>query len=247
MARIIASHISLAYPIYNIHAKSLRSHLISFTSGGVATQKSPRVIVVEALRGIDLRLEDGDRLGLIGPNGAGKSSLLKVLAGLYAPTEGHIERTGRTTTLFDLSLGMDHDATGYENIRLAAYLRGIAPSDIERFIVDVAVFSELEDFLQMPIRTYSAGMLARLGFSIATTTDPEILLIDEVLGAGDQYFVKKALQRIEEIARRSHVLVLASHSTEMIRAFCNKCALMQRGRIVEYGSCDDVLEKYALS
>jgi ABC-type polysaccharide/polyol phosphate transport system ATPase subunit len=247
MAQITLTNVSLAYPIYNLNAKSLRAQLVSITSGGIAKSTSPRTIVVEALRGVSFTLKEGDRLGLVGPNGAGKSTLLKVLAGLYEPTEGRVEREGRTTTLFDLSLGMDHDATGYENIRLMAALRQIDRKEVEEFVAKIAEFSELQDFLHMPIRTYSAGMVARLGFSIATAIDPEILLIDEVLGAGDQYFVKKAMRRIEDITQRSRILVLATHSTEMIRAFCNKCALMRRGRILEFGERDEVLERYTLS
>lgn len=244
MAHLSLENVSLTYPVFNLQAKSLRSRFVSIGSGGMAKAASSKTIVVEALRGVSFDLQEGDRLGLIGPNGAGKSTLLKVLAGLYEPTEGTIERTGRTTTLFDLSLGMDQDATGYENIRLMIALRRLDGGDRDGLIAKIAEFSELQDYLHIPVRTYSSGMVARLGFSIATAVEPEILLIDEVLGAGDQRFLEKAMRRIEDITGRSRILVLASHSTEMIRAFCNKCALMRRGRILEIGPRDQVLDDY---
>lgn len=244
MTRLVLNGVSLIYPIFNIQSKSLRSRLVSISSGGMARQAAGKMVIVEALRGVSLELRDGDRLGLVGPNGAGKSTLLKVLAGLYEPTEGTIEREGHTTTLFDLSLGMDQDATGYENIRLMLALRQLGRGHCDELVAKIAEFSELQDYLNIPVRTYSSGMIARLGFSIATATDPEVLLIDEVLGAGDQYFVKKAMRRIQDLTQQSRILVLASHSTEMIRAFCNKCALMRRGRILDVGPCDQILSGY---
>jgi ABC-2 type transport system ATP-binding protein/lipopolysaccharide transport system ATP-binding protein len=245
MAHLRLHNVSLKYPIYNTHARSLRSRIVSVATGGIARAARARMVEIEALRGINLELRDGDRLGLIGPNGSGKSTLLKVLAGLYQPTEGAIDRGGHTETLFDLSL-LDMDASGADNIRLLITVRGIARDQRDALTARIAEFSELEDYLDLPVRTYSSGMLARLGFSVATAIEPEILLVDEVLGAGDQYFLKKAVKRIEEISQRSRILVLASHSLEMMRQFCNRGVVMRRGQILDSGPIRDVIGKYGL-
>ena len=229
MARIHLDNVWLNYPVFNTHAQSLRSRIVSAATGGIARHARARILEIQALRGITLDLRDGDRLGLVGPNGSGKSTLLKVLAGLYPPSAGTFVRQGRAETLFDLSL-LDMDATGYENIQLLIALRGIDAGRRRALTAEIAGFSELDNFLDLPVRTYSAGMLARLGFSVATAIEPEIFLVDEVLGAGDQYFLKKAGRRIEELSQRSRILVLASHSMDMVRQFCNRCAVMRRSR-----------------
>ena len=244
MARLHLQNASLAYPIYNLSARSIRSQLVSVATGGLARQFSPRSVVIDALRGIDLQLDDGDRLGLVGPNGAGKSTLLRLLAGVYEASEGSVIREGSIETLFDLSLGMDMDATGYDNIRLMATIRGFGKDRTAQLSEEVATFSELVDYLHFPVRTYSSGMVARLGFSIATAIRPEILLVDEVLGAGDQYFLRKAMRRIREISDQTKILVLASHSNDMVRQFCNKCAILRRGRIVDFGPIDKIMPRY---
>ena len=245
MAHLRLKNVSLKYPVYNTHARSLRSRIVSVATGGVARVARARMVEIEALRGIDLELHDGDRLGLIGPNGAGKSTLLKVLAGLYQPTDGTIDRSGRTETLFDLSL-LDMEASGSDNIRLLIAIRGIGREESDALFARIAEFSELEYYLDLPVRTYSAGMLARLGFSVATAIEAEILLVDEVLGAGDQYFLKKAVRRIEEMSERSRILVLASHSLETLRQFCNRGVIMRRGQILERGPIGDVIAKYGI-
>jgi ABC-2 type transport system ATP-binding protein/lipopolysaccharide transport system ATP-binding protein len=245
MAYLRLKDVSLKYPVYNTNARSLRSRIVSVATGGVARVARSRMVEIEALRGIDLELHDGDRLGLIGPNGAGKSTLLRVLAGLYQPTDGAIDRNGRTETLFDLSL-LDMDASGSDNIRLLIAIRGIGRDEADALFARIAEFSELEYYLDLPVRTYSAGMLARLGFSVATAIEAEILLVDEVLGAGDQYFLKKAVRRIEEMSERSRILVLASHSLETLRQFCNHGIIMRRGQILERGPIGDVIAKYGI-
>lgn len=244
MAHLVVNGVSLTYPVYNMNARSLRSRLVSFTTGGLARSTNPRMAVIDALRGVDLDIRDGDRLGLVGPNGAGKSTLLRLLAGVYQPTAGSIEREGRIETLFDLSLGMDIDATGHENIKLMASIRGFDAAETEHLAREVEEFSELGNYLNFPVRTYSSGMAARLGFSIATGVEPEILLIDEILGVGDQYFLKKATDRLQQMASRTSILVLTSHSPHMIRQFCTRCAIMKRGRITDLGPADEMLAKY---
>lgn len=244
MVQIIARDLSLAYPVYNSDSKSLRAKLVAIGTGGVVKPAAKGSVYIEALRGLSFEINSGDRVGLIGPNGSGKSTLLKVIAGFYEPTGGKIIRTGKTSALFDLSLGMDFEATAMENLRVIAALRGINGRQFPAFVQEIADFTELEGFLELPLRTYSPGMLARLGFSVATMMSPEILLIDEVLGAGDQYFVRKAEQRIESLMASSKIVVLASHSNEMIRRFCNKAIYIMRGRMMAYGDVDDVLASY---
>ncbi len=244
MAHIILDNVSLNYPIFHSDSKSLRSRLLTIGTGGVLKPSEKGVIYVEALRGISLKIQEGDRVGLIGPNGAGKSTLLKLLSGVYEPTIGTINRQGNVSTLFDLSLGMDQEATAMENMRVIAALRNVPTDKEQEFIQEVAEFTELEGFLELPIRTYSPGMLARLGFGIATSINPEVLLIDEVLGAGDQYFMDKAIKRIEGLMDSSKIVVLASHSNDMIKRFCNKAVYVKRGQIVTYDEVEKVLAQY---
>lgn len=244
MTHIKLDRVTLRYPVYNVDTRSLRALFVDLGTGGRLKKAARDSVIVEALKNVSLTLNDGDTLGLVGPNGSGKSTLLRVLAGLYEPTLGTITRDGAVSTLFDLSLGMDQEATGYENIRLMGALRGLRSGEIEEAIASVAEFSELNDFLHMPIRTYSAGMSARLGFSIATTIKPEILLIDEVLGTGDQHFLHKARKRMDQIMKQARIFVLASHSNEMIRQFCKNSLLLLRGRVFAYGPTDEILREY---
>lgn len=244
MTHITLDRVTLRYPIYNIDTRSLRAVFVDIGTGGRLKKSARNAVIVEALKNVSLSLKDGDTLGLVGPNGSGKSTLLRVLAGLYEPTLGTISREGAVSTLFDLSLGMDQEATGYENIRLMGALRGLRGKEIDEAVANVAEFSELNDYLKMPIRTYSAGMAARLGFSIATTIKPEILLIDEVLGTGDQHFLHKARKRMDLIMQQARIFVLASHSNDMIRQFCKNSLLLLRGRVFAYGPTDEIIREY---
>lgn len=244
MAKITTKNASLNYPIFNADSKSLRSRLLSIGTGGILKPTARGIVYVEALRGLNLEIKQGDRVGLVGPNGAGKSTLLKLLAGVYEPTSGQVTRSGQVSTLFDLSLGMDPEATAIENMHVIAALRNIPQADVSDFIQEVVEFTELEGFLELPVRTYSPGMMARLGFGVATAIHPEILLIDEVLGAGDQYFMEKAVKRIENLMERSKIVILASHSNDMIQRFCNKAIYMQRGRMIAFDEVGKVLAQY---
>lgn len=199
---------------------------------------------VRALNGINIDLKAGDKVGLIGHNGAGKSSLLRVLAGIYRPSAGIRRATGRIATLFTSNLGMHPSATGTENIVLLARLMGFEPAAIPSVIEEVAEFSELGDFLEMPVRTYSAGMRTRLGFGIATSFQADCLLIDEVFGAGDRDFQKKARARIAAQSDRAQLLVLASHAPAIIHEFCNRALVLAAGEIVYDGPVADVPETF---
>ena len=197
-----------------------------------------------ALNNINLTINSGDRIGLIGKNGAGKSTLLKVMAKVYKPNNGNVLIQGKISSLFDVCLGMDMESTGYENITHLSIMRGFNRKTAKNIALDVADFTELGDFLHAPVRTYSSGMLMKLAFAVATTIPPEIILIDEVIGVGDAYFMQKANSRIENIVKNSQILVLANHSNEIIRQFCNKVIVLEKGVIKFFGDTESGIEFY---
>lgn len=200
---------------------------------------------VQALEHIDLTIEEGDRLGVIGHNGAGKSTLLKLLAGIYPPTSGKRKVSGHVSSLFDLALGFEGDASGWENIFYRGYLQGESPKSIRAKMQPIAEFSELGDFLNMPVRYYSAGMLVRLAFSIATAIEPEILIIDEVLGAGDLNFQHKARERMLNLMSSARAVVVVSHDLASLSMLCDRVLWLDHGRIHMIGPMDTVIAAYA--
>jgi ABC-type polysaccharide/polyol phosphate transport system ATPase subunit len=199
---------------------------------------------VMALRDICLELEDGDRVGLVGPNGAGKSTLLRTIGGIYEPPQGTVTTIGKLATLLDLGLGIDLEMTGRENVYMRGIVLGMSRSDIHGKIQDIEQFAELGDSFDLPVRTYSGGMMVRLAFAISTSIEPEILLIDEAIGAGDHFFMKKAEERIQKIVSETKILILASHSLYVIQNFCNKCLLLREGRLARLGPVDEIMEAY---
>lgn len=201
-------------------------------------------MVVHALKNIHLSLHDGDRLGIIGHNGAGKSTLLKVLGGIYEPTEGRKEIDGKTTCLFELATGFEMEASGYANIELRGLMLGMDPKTIEAKKREIAEFSELGEHLHRPVKYYSSGMFLRLAFSISTAISPEILLLDEVVAAGDAAFVEKASKRLNAMIDHVNILVFVSHSMEQICSFCNKCLWLEGGEIAGSGDTRQITEKY---
>jgi ABC-type polysaccharide/polyol phosphate transport system ATPase subunit len=228
--------VTVDFPIYGFQ-KSFRKALFQHDgAGGIIRRegRQNRRVTVRAIDKLTLRLEHGDRLGIIGHNGAGKTTLLRVMAGVFAPTDGNVVIDGSVSPLFNIAPGMDPDDTGYENIR----------EEIARKTPEIEAFAELGDYLSLPMRTYSSGMTVRLGFAIATSIDPEILILDEGLGAGDARFADRAKARVEALVHRSSILVLASHSDALIRSFCNKAILLEAGRMLHYGPIDNVLEEY---
>jgi ABC-type polysaccharide/polyol phosphate transport system ATPase subunit len=244
MAGITLKEVTVNFPIYNGAGRSLRSHLIAATTGGRIRANAGRRIVVNALDRVSLSIFHGDRIGIIGGNGAGKTTLLRVLAGIYIPFPGYVRIEGKIAPLFDTGFGMDMDATGYENIRLRFLYLGFSRKEMESRIDEIAEFCELGAFLHMPLRTYSAGMQTRLAFAVSTSIDPEILLLDEQIGAGDAAFITKAARRFEQLVERSGILVLASHSDAAVRQFCTKGLVLEHGRLVFAGPVDDALERY---
>ena len=245
MASLMLENVTVDFPIYGSQ-KTFRHALFEKATGGLIRRegRNNQRVTVRALENICLSLSHGDRLGMIGHNGAGKSTLLRVCAGVYEPTYGKIDINGKVSPLFNTSPGLDGDDTGYENIQTCGMFLGMTPEEIARKIPEIEQFSELGDYLSLPVRTYSTGMLVRLGFGIATSIDPEILLLDEGLGAGDARFADRANKRVDALIERSSILVLASHSDALIKAMCNKAILLQGGRIIASGSVEDVTKEY---
>jgi ABC-2 type transport system ATP-binding protein/lipopolysaccharide transport system ATP-binding protein len=241
MASINLKNVTVRFPVYQGAGRSLRHRLVAAGTGGRFGADAKHQICVEALSDLTFDLEHGDRLALIGHNGAGKTTLLRVLAGIYTPEGGTISIKGRIAPLFDAGFGMDADATGFENIRLRGLYLGLSRAEIEQRIDDIAAFTELGSFLNMPMRTYSMGMQTRLSFAVSTSIDPEILLLDEGIGTGDASFIEKANARLHGFIERTGILVLASHSNDLVRKFCNKAIVMQQGKIVRAGSVEEIL------
>ena len=200
--------------------------------------------VVQALRDINLDLRSGDRLGLVGHNGAGKTTLLRVLAGIYHPTTGTVRCEGLRMPLTDIQVGQDDEATGYEMILMRGLLMGLKRSEIEAKVEEIAEFSELGNFLELPIRTYSSGMALRLFFSIATSMTADIILMDEWIAAGDEAFIKKASARLQMLVDRAHIIVIASHGRATLQRICTRGLLLEAGRIKRSGTLDEVLDAY---
>lgn len=248
MAYLRMSGVSVDIPIYDARTRSMKLRVF-----GAVTQRLPNarlerdssgVVTVKALQSIDLSLEDGDRVGLIGRNGAGKTTLLKVMSGIYEPTAGSIDIRGRVVSLLDLVLGMDDDAPGHQNILLRGMMLGATRREVEQAHPDIEAFCELGDYLDLPVRTYSSGMKLRLAFAVSTAFQPDILLMDEVIGVGDSAFVHKANARLHSFGQSARILVLSSHSPALIREFCDKAAWLDEGRLVAFGPADAVLNAY---
>jgi ABC-type polysaccharide/polyol phosphate transport system ATPase subunit len=245
MAFIRLRNLSVEFPIYQGSSRSLKKMLVAATTQGNLARDAMDRINVRALNDVSLDIEDGDRLGLIGPNGAGKTTLLRVLAGIYHPTRGELYSSGRTSALLDVSVGLDPEATGRENIILRGMYMDIHPREMRLRVDEIAEFTGLGPYLDMPTRTYSSGMMVRLGFAVSTCIPPDILLMEEWVSAGDASFLDKAQRRMEQFVGDSSVLVLASHSTELLRKWCNRGVLLQQGRIAAQGDIDDAIEAYA--
>ena len=203
---------------------------------------SPRT--VRALRGISLAIDPGERLGLIGPNGAGKTTLLKVMAGIYPPHRGTVLIAGRVCPLFEFATGFEMEATGWDNIRTRALLLGMSVREIESAIEEVGRFSELGDFLDMPVRCYSSGMLLRLAFATSTAVDPDILLLDEVMAAGDASFIERARARLDQMMERARIVVFATHALDLLPKMCERSIWLDHGQIVLDGPTADVVSAY---
>ena len=236
--------VTVDFPIYNANLRSIKNQFIYHGTGGRVGRDAANRLSVRALDDVSLRFEHGDRVGILGHNGAGKTTLLRVMAGVYEPVQGQVSRQGRLASLLNVSLGIDNESTGYENIVSRGLLLGLSPDEIQQRTAEIAEFTELGDYLAMPAHTYSAGMRLRLGFAVCTCFEPEILLMDEWLGVGDRTFVEKARRRVDEFVERAGILVLASQNTALLKRVCEKGVLLEGGRVKATGPIDDVVESY---
>ena len=244
----MATHIDvqaldLEFPLYHAQARSLKKRVLASVTGRMGEDARHRV-VVQALRKVSFSLSAGERLGLVGGNGAGKTTLLRSLAGIYEPVAGHVRVEGSINALLDQSLGMNPDLTGRENIRLRGLMQGLDHAAIARLEDDVRDFAELGDFLELPMRTYSYGMMVRLGFGLATAIRPQVLLMDEWLLAGDANFMEKARARVGDLVRSVEILVLSSHAIDIVRTWCTRVIWLDQGRVRADGDVTEVLEAY---
>ena len=237
-------NLSVDFPIYQGSSRSLKKLLFATSTQGNLARDAFDRINVRALNDITLHINDGDRLGLIGANGAGKTTLLKVLAKIFHPTRGSIVVSGRISALLDATVGFNPEATGRENIILRGMYMDVHPREMRARVDGIAEFTELGPYLDMPVRTYSAGMMIRLGFAVSTCIPPEILLMDEWLSAGDAHFLEKAQIRMREFVTGSNIVVLASHSLPLLQQWCNRAILLDRGRVTAMGSVDEVISAY---
>lgn len=245
MAFLALHDVSVEFPVYNGGSRSLKKLLLAATSRGNIAKDARERLSVQALTDINLVVRDGDRVALLGPNGAGKSTLLKVLGNIYRPTCGQVFSHGRVSGLLTPSVGLNADATGRENILLLGMYMNVPPREMTRRVDEIAEFAELEDHLDLPVRTYSAGMVIRLCFSVATSIQTEILLLDEWIGAADDGFLAKARSRMEYLIAKTSIVVLASHSLAILQAWCNRGVLLDRGRISASGAVQEIAERYA--
>ncbi|QXG77165.1 ABC transporter ATP-binding protein [Modestobacter sp. L9-4] len=239
---ITTTNACVDFPIFDAKSRSLKKTVMGVVGGNIASEA--RVPIIEALRDITLELGHGARVGLVGHNGAGKSTLLRLLSGIYEPTRGSAVINGRVAPVFDLGVGMDPEVSGLENIIIRGLFLGMTRKQMETRIDDIADFTELGDFLRMPLRTYSTGMRVRLALGVVTSIDPEILLLDEGIGAVDAAFLEKSRKRLSELVDRAGLLVFASHSDEFLRELCDTAIWMEHGRIRQQGELEEVLAAY---
>lgn len=244
MVHLDVKNVSLNYPVHNHQTQSLKKHVLKMVTGGRISTGANSCLIVSALDDISFSLAEGDRVALIGHNGAGKTTLLRVLAGIYEPTSGSVFSHGNIGSLFNTNVGLVDDTTGYENLFQMSLFRTKNIQETRRRMDAIAEFTELGDYLNMPVRTYSEGMKMRLGFSVATDKAPDILLIDEVFGAGDKKFMDKSKQRMAEFMHESKILVMSTHADQLIHEFCNKAVLLKKGKLVAIDSVDAIYRYY---
>ena len=240
MARIELDGVSLTFRVRQKSRLTLKEWFLKRMWRGTVNP----LLEIKALQDVSFRVEQGERVGIVGHNGAGKSTLLKMLAGIYLPSEGRRLVEGRISSLFDIALGFEMEANGWENIRLRSYLQGETPRGVRRKEKAIAEFTELGDFLNMPVRYYSAGMLVRLAFSIATAIEPEVLLVDEVLSAGDLNFQHKARARMREMIARAQLFIMVSHDLDSLQRLCDRLIWMDHGRVRRIGPSAEIIAAY---
>lgn len=240
MAKIDLNKVAVEYPVPHMQNRSFVGAVKNAAIGGLI--KREKVLRIRALDGVTMTLSDGDRVGLLGRNGAGKTTLLKTMAAILPPTEGRVVVEGRIAPLISMMLGLDNEASGYENIRIRGRLMGFAEEEINAVMPEIAAFTELQDYLDLPLKTYSSGMRMRLTFAASTAFKPEVLLLDEWLGTGDLEFRNKAAKRLRELIAESGVFVFASHSRDLHKRISNKGAVLENGKLLFFGDINDAFE-----
>lgn len=240
-AYIKLERVSVKFRIYHNPSPSLKDFAVNWFTGH---KKLNEVTEFYALNDINLTINPGDRVGLIGLNGAGKSTMLKTISGIYHPHQGEIIIIGRITPLMELGAGFDTEQTGRSNIYLNGALLGFSPAQMREKELAISEFSELGEFLDLPVKYYSSGMYGRLAFSIAAMTDPEILMIDEVFATGDGHFVEKSTQRIQQMVEKSTILLVVSHNIDQIRRLCNRVVFLDHGKIIDDGDPAAIIAQY---
>lgn len=241
MARIELRNVNVDFPVYSVNSRSLKKQFLRLATGGTVTKGENQYIHIQALSNISLSLQHGDKVGLIGHNGAGKSTLLRLLAKIYEPTAGKCLIEGNVSPILNFIDGVENEFTGYENIMHRGIILGFTRKQIEKKIENIADLTGLGDYLHMPVRTYSTGMMVRLAFAVSTSIDPDIVLIDEVIGAGDAEFMKKAHEHLDSLLDQSSIVIIASHTNDLIRKFCNKAIVLEGGRVKYVGNVEDAI------
>nr|WP_321509787.1 ABC transporter ATP-binding protein [uncultured Hyphomonas sp.] len=253
MVHIIAENISLRYPLQGkgeIRKSRRASRQLAQSSSKSGNVQPPAddgdvPDFIEALSGVSFRVQSGERLGIIGRNGCGKSTLLRVLGGIYRPTSGYLEINGQTRNMYNINLGINPEFSGRQNIYLRGIIQGMTRRQIDSALPEILEFSELGDFIDMPVRTYSRGMAMRLSFSIAVYNNPEILLLDEWIGAGDSEFQKKATQRMSDLVGNAGITVIATHNRSLLERVCDRCLWLQNGKVKALGPVGEVIEEFS--
>jgi len=233
MSKIRAEAVCIDFPIYNSSGRSMKNAVLRATTGGRIARDSANHTYIRSLDMLRFEIEAGERVGLIGHNGSGKTTLLRALSGVYAPTSGTLDVAGRVASLLDISLGMDPDATGYENILMRGIVMGMGPKKMLAKIDEIAEFTDLGEYLNMPLRSYSSGMQMRLAFAVSTCIEAEILLMDEWISVGDADFQDKAADRLNNLIKTTPILVIATHSPELVRKVCTRKIQLEHGRIIQ--------------
>lgn len=233
MTKLEFKNVTVQYPVYNSRSLSLKNQLVRIGTGGRIESEAGHVSIVTALKDVSFSLKEGDAVALVGHNGAGKSTMLRTMAGVYSPTAGEVVRQGRVATVLELGAGMDPELSGYENIIRMSVLMGSNMREIKERTSDIEEFTQLGDFLKLPVRTYSSGMATRLMFAVTTSTRPDILLVDEIFGTGDADFQEKAKKRMEDLIESVGIFVFASHNSELVKSYCNRFFRVHHGAVDE--------------
>lgn len=245
MTYIKLQDVSISFAIYNSKTRSVRTELFRAIGGKIHSVDS--TVYIDALNSINLEIHNGDRLGIIGHNGAGKTTLLKLLSRIYEPTKGTFLSEGSVSSLTDITMGMDPESTGYQNIIMRCILLGMTIKEAKAKVEEIIEFSELREYIDLPMRTYSTGMYLRLAFTISTCIVPDILIMDEMIGTGDASFIEKARLRLMNFISKTKIIVLSSHNMQIIKDICNKGLWMEKGKIIMYDDIEKVVEAYEKS